>query len=239
MTGGRRWGIEPICEVLQVAPSTYWSAKSRPLSARAVRDAELAPRLRAVWEANYSVYGRRKLALAARKAGIDIGRDRVARLMRAEGLVGATRAEHRYTTRADPAHTRASDLVKRNFTADRPNELWVADFTYCSTHSGVVCIAFIVDVFSRFVVGPKASMSMTAPLVVDALNMAAWNRRHQSLNGLVCHNDAGSQYTSIAYTDHLDQIGAAPSIGTVGDCLLRSPVDHGHWFRMIPDTGSG
>jgi putative transposase len=95
--------------------------------------------------------------------------------------------------------------------------LWVADFTYCSTHSGVVYIAFIVDVFSRFIVGWKASMSMTSPLVLDALNMAAWNRRHRSLEGLVCHNDAGSQYTSIAYTERLADIGAAPSIGTVGD----------------------
>ncbi len=220
MTGGRRWGIEPICEVLQVAPSTYWSAKNRPRSARAARDAELAPKLRAIWEANYSVYGRRKLALAARRAGIDIGRDQVARLMRAEGLVGTTRAKRRFTTKPDPSHARAPDLVNRNFNADRPNALWVADFTYCSTRSGIVYIAFVVDVFSRFIVGWKASMSMTAPLVIDALNMAAWNRRHQTLDGLVCHNDAGSQYTSIAYTDRLDQIGAAPSIGTVGDCLL-------------------
>ena len=217
MTGGRRWGVEPICDVLQFAPSTYWSAKHRPPSARKLRDAELTPKLRAIWEANYSVYGRRKLALAARDAGVDVGRDQVARLMAAEGLVGTTRAKHRFTTKADPTHIRAPDLVKRNFTAERPNALWVADFTYCSTHSGIVYIAFIVDVFSRYIVGWKASMSMTAPLVVDALNMAAWNRRHQSLDGLVCHNDAGSQYTSIAYTDRLADIGAAPSIGTVGD----------------------
>ena len=133
------------------------------------------------------------------------------------GIVGATRAKKRFTTKADPAHTRAPDLVKRNFTAPRPDALWVADFTYCSTWSGIVYVAFIIDVYSRRLVGWKASRSMTAPLVVNALNMAAWARRNTSLDGLVCHTDAGSQYTSVAYTDRLGDIGAAPSIGTVAD----------------------
>ena len=203
--------------MLQVAPSTYYDAKSRPLSARALRDAVLSPVLVALWVHNYSVYGRRKLTKAAQRAGHDVGRDQVARLMRQAGIRGATRAKKRFTTKADPSHPRAPDLVKRNFTAPRPDALWVADFTYCSTWSGIVYVAFIVDVYSRRLVGWKAARSMTADLVTDALNMAAWTRRNASLDGLVCHTDAGSQYTSITYTERLDDVGAAPSIGTVGD----------------------
>ena len=167
--------------------------------------------------ANYSVYGRRKLTKAARRAGIDVGRDQVARLMRREGIRGASRARKRFTTRADPAAIRAPDLVKRDFTADRPDRTWVADFTYCSTWSGIVYVAFVVDVFSRRIVGWKASRTMATSLVLDALNMAAWTRRGVDIDGVVCHSDAGSQYTSITYTDRLAEIGAAPSIGTVGD----------------------
>ena len=217
MSGGLRWGVEPICETLAVAPSTYYDAKTRPPSARAVRDAQLRPRLRALWERNYSVYGRRKLTKAARKAGLDVGRDQVARLMRAEAIRGASRAKKRYTTHADAGAVRAPDLVKRDFTATAPNEKWVADFTYCSTWSGIVYVAFITDVFSRRIVGWKAARTMHASLVVDALNMAAWTRRGIDIDGVICHSDAGSQYTSIAYTDRLDEIDAAPSIGTVGD----------------------
>jgi putative transposase len=137
--------------------------------------------------------------------------------MRGAGICGATRAKHHVTTKPDPAALRAPDLVRRNFTADAPDRLWVADFTYCSTWSGVVYVAFVTDVFSRRIVGWKAARSMTKDLVVDALDMAAWTRRGRSLSGLVCHNDAGSQYTSIAYTERLSDIGAAPSIGTIGD----------------------
>jgi transposase InsO family protein len=187
------------------------------MSARAVRDAELAPQLRVLWERNYSVYGRRKLTKAARRAGIDVGRDQVARLMREMGIRGASRSKKRFTTKPDPAAVRAPDLVKRDFTATAPDRKWVADFTYCSTWSGIVYVAFVVDVFSRRIVGWKAARTMTAPLVVDALNMAAWCRRNSDLAGVICHSDAGSQYTSIAYTDRLGDIGAAPSIGTIGD----------------------
>jgi putative transposase len=141
----------------------------------------------------------------------------VARLMRQQGIQGATRAKKRFTTKSDPAHVRAPDLVNRNFTASRTDALWVADFTYCSTWSGIVYVAFIIDVYSRRLVGWKAARSMTTALVVDALNMAAWTRRHTSLDGLICHTDAGSQYTSVLYTDRIDEVGAAPSIGTVGD----------------------
>jgi transposase InsO family protein len=202
---------------LQVAPSTYWSAKSRPPSARATSDAVLIPLLMALFVRNYSVYGRRKLTKAARRAGLDVGRDQVARLMRQAGIRGATRAKKRFTTRSDVTHVRAPDLVKRNFVANRPDALWVADFTYCSTWSGIVYVAFVVDVFSRRIVGWKAARSMHASLVLDALNMAAWTRRGVDIDGVVCHSDAGSQYTSIAYTDRLAEIGAAPSIGTVAD----------------------
>lgn len=173
--------------------------------------------MKALWERNYSVYGRRKLTKAARKAGLDVGRDQVARLMRTLNIRGASRSKKRFTTKADPAHVRAPDLVRRDFTATRPNEKWVADFTYCSTWSGIVYVAFIVDVFSRRIVGWKAARTMHTSLVLDALNMAAWTRRGDDIDGVICHSDAGSQYTSIAYTERLDEIDAAPSIGTIGD----------------------
>ena len=176
--------------------------------------------LMAIWVANYSVYGKRKLWAAAKRAGEDVGREQVARLMRQLGIRGASRAKRRFTTHADATHHRAPDLVKRNFTASRPDELWVADFTYCSTWSGVIYVAFVIDVYSRRIVGWKASRSMTADLVIAALDMAAWSRRHSTLDHLTCHTDAGSQYTSVRYTDRLADIGATPSIGTVADCLF-------------------
>jgi putative transposase len=202
---------------LQFAPSTYYDAKSRCPSTRELRDEKNGPQVEDLWKHNYSVYGRRKLWKAARRAGIDLGRDQVARLMRSRGLRGASRAKKHFTTKADPAALRAPDLMKRDFTATHPNEKWVADFTYCSTWSGIVYVAFVVDIFSRRIVGWKAARSMTSALVVDALNMAAWTRRDSALNGVICHSDAGSQYTSIAYTDRLEEMGAAPSIGTIGD----------------------
>jgi putative transposase len=201
---------------LQVAPSTYYDIKNRPPSQRQARDEDLGPQLEALWKKNYSVYGRRKLTKAAKRRDMDLGRDQVERLMKRQGIRGASRAKKRFTTHADASHLRAPDLVSREFVATRPDQLWVADFTYCSTWSGVVYVAFIVDVFSRRLVGWKASRSMTASLVVDALNMAAWTRC-TSLNGLICHTDAGSQYTSVSYTDRIDELGVSASIGTVGD----------------------
>ncbi len=176
----------------------------------------MGPALEAIWVKNYSVYGKRKLTKAAKRRDLNVGRDQVARLMKLQGIRGASRAKRRFTTHKDVSHLRAPDLVQRKFTASRPNQLWVADFTYCSTWSGVIYVAFIIDVFSRRLVGWKASRSMTAPLVIDALNMAAWTR-HTSLDGLICHTDAGSQYTSISYTDRIDELGVSASIGTVGD----------------------
>ena len=181
-----------------------------------MRDAEMGPVLEALWKKNYSVYGRRKLAKAARRRDLDVGRDQVERLMKRQGIRGASRAKKRFTTHADSTHLRAPDLVKREFVATAPDQLWVADFTYCSTWSGVVYAAFIIDVFSRRLVGWKASRTMTASLVVDALNMAAWTR-HADLGGLICHTDAGSQYTSVSYTARIDELGVSASIGTVGD----------------------
>ncbi len=177
----------------------------------------MAPLLVALFVANYCVYGRRKLTKAAHRAGLDVGRDQVARLMVREGIAGASRATKRFTTRADPAAVRAPDLVKRNFTAPGPDRTWVADFTYCSTWSGIVYVAFVIDVFSRRIVGWKAARTMATSLVLDALNMAAWSRRGADIDGVVCHSDAGSQYTAIAYTDRLAEIGAQPSIGSVAD----------------------
>ncbi len=158
-----------------------------------IADAVLTPLLVALFVANYSVYGRRKLTKAARRSGIDVGRDQVARLMKVAGIRGASRARKRFTTHADPTAVRAPDLIRRDFTASRPDQTWIADFTYCSTWSGIVYVAFVVDVFSRRIVGWKAARSMHTALVVDALNMAAWTRRGTSLHGLVCHSDAGSQ----------------------------------------------
>ena len=193
VSGELRWGVEPICQVLEIAPSTYYSAKCRPPSARAIRDAGLAPALKALWERNYGVYGRRKLTEAAHRAGLDVGRDQVARIMRSLGIRGASRATRRFTTRPDPAAVRAPDLVGRDFTAARPDATWVTDFTYCSTWSGIVYVAFVIDVFSQRIVGWKAARTMATSLVLDALNMAAWTRRGTDLAGLICHSDAGSQ----------------------------------------------
>jgi putative transposase len=216
-----RFGVEPICRALQVAPSTYYAAKRRPPSARAVRDAELAPKLQQVFDANYQVYGVRKLWRQLQRQGELVGRDRVVRLMRALGIAGVVRGKTKRTTISDPAAVRAPDLVNRQFTATRPNQLWVSDFTYVASWSGTVYVAFVIDVFSRLIVGWRAAASMRTELVLDALEMAVW-RRAAVLDGLVCHSDAGSQYTSIRYTDRLAEVGAAPSIGSVGDSYDNS-----------------
>jgi putative transposase len=147
------FGVEPICTALQVAPSTYYAAKKRPLSARAIRDALLVPILVALWVENYRVYGAHKLWKAARRAGHRVGRDQVARLMRQAGIQGVSRKRRLRTTRPDPAAPRPADLVERDFTATRPNELWVTDLTYVPTWSGVAYVCFIVDAFSRMIVG--------------------------------------------------------------------------------------
>jgi putative transposase len=209
-------GVEPICDALQVAPSTYYAAKTRPLSARSVRDAVMLRVLLALWKANYSVYGAHKLWKAARRAGHDIGRDQVARLMRQAQIRGVKRGRRIITTRRDDKAERSPDLVKRNFTAKAPNQLWVTDLTYVPTWSGVAYVCFIVDAFSRMIVGWRVASTMRTEMVLDALEMARWSRG-TFLEGLVTHSDAGSQFTSIRYGERLAEIGAVPSIGTVGD----------------------
>jgi putative transposase len=211
-------GVEPICRALQVAPSTYFAAKRRQPSARAVRDAVLMQVLMVLWVANRKVYGAHKLWKAARRAGHDIGRDQVARLMRQMAIEGVNRRRRRvFTTRPDPDALRAPDLVKRNFTAERPNALWVTDLTYVPTRTGMAYVCFIVDAFSRRIVGWRVAANMRTDMVLDALEMARRSRGARRLVGLVAHADAGSQFTSLRFTERLDEIGARPSIGTVAD----------------------
>ncbi len=243
------FGVAPICDALQVAPSTYYSAKTRPLSDRAIRDAVIMPVLLSLWKANYSVYGARKLWIAARNAGHEIGRDQVARLMRELGIWGVKRSRRVRTTRRDDTAARSPDLVERDFTADRPNQLWVTDLTYVPTWSGVAYVCFIVDAFSRRIVGWRVAGHMRTDMVLDALEMARWSRG-TNLKGLRCHSDAGSQFTSIRYGERLAELGALPSIGSIGDSfdnalaestnglykaeLIRGP-DQGPW-RTIEDV---
>jgi putative transposase len=201
---------------VQAAPSTYYEAKAHTPSARAQRDAVLGPALRTLWEDNYRVYGARKLWKAARRAGHDVGRDQVGRLMRAAGIEGVRRGKRVRTTKADPTAPRHPDLVKREFTATAPNQLWVTDLTFVPTWAGVAYVCFITDAYSRMIVGWRAASHMRTTMVLDAIEMARWSRGN-TLPGLISHSDAGSQFTSIRYGERLAEIGAVPSIGTVGD----------------------
>lgn len=167
---------------------------------------------------NRKVYGAHKLWKAARRAGHDVGRDQVARLMREMGIEGVSRRRKKvFTTIADPDAVRAPDLVNRNFTADRPDALWVTDLTYVPTRSGMAYVCFIVDAFSRRIVGWRVAANMKTEMVLDALEMARRSRGSRRLVGLVTHADAGSQFTSVRFTERLEEIGARPSIGTVAD----------------------
>jgi putative transposase len=212
------FGVEPICRSLQVAPSTYYAVKNRVPSARALRDAVMMPILLALFAANYRVYGAHKLWKAARRAGHNIGRDQTARLMRRMGIRGVSRSRRVRTTVADDTTGRPPDLVERDFTAEAPNRLWVTDLTFVSTWQGVAYVCFIIDAFSRRIVGWRVAAHMRTVMVLDALEMAR-RTRGTRFEGLVAHSDAGSQYTSIRYTERLEEIGATPSIGTVADSL--------------------
>jgi putative transposase len=221
---GRELGVEPICRVLtehglQIAPSTYWAARKRPTCDRARRDAELMVEIRRVHGENYGVYGARKVWRQLHREGVEVARCTVERLMRQAGLAGAVRGATRRTTAPDSKAARPEDLVERRFAAQRPNQLWVVDFTYVATWSGFVYVAFCVDVFARVITGWRVTSSMSTDLVLDALEMGIWQRqRHgHSVQGLVHHSDAGSQYTSIRYTERLAEAGARPSIGSIGD----------------------
>jgi putative transposase len=203
-----------------VAPSSYYAAKRREVapSARAVSDAAMMQVLMVLWVANRKVYGAHKLWKAARRAGHDVGRDQVARLMRELDIEGVSRRRKKvFTTRQDPDALRAPDLVNRNFSADRPDALWVTDLTYVPTRSGMAYVCFIVDAFSRRIVGWRVAANMKTEMVLDALEMARRSRGGRRLVGLVAHSDAGSQFTSVRFTERLEEIGARPSIGTVAD----------------------
>ncbi len=217
-TAGLRWGVEPICRVLEIAPCTYYAAKSRPLCRRHIRDAELRPQIQRVYdENNRGVYGPRKVWRQLKREGVEVGRDRVARLMRQMGLAGRVRGRRPRTTVPAETGPRPADLVERRFRASRPNELWIADITYVATWSGFAYVAFVTDVFSRRIIGWRVSTSLRADLALDALEMAIWTRQAEDLNGLVHHSDRGVQYLSIRYTERLAAEGAVTSVGSRGD----------------------
>jgi putative transposase len=219
-SGDLKWGIEPIAKVLGIAPSTYHAAKIRPPSARAVRDAELRPEVLKVWEDNLSVYGADKIWDQLNKDGTRVARCTVERLMADMGLQGCRRGRIWVrTTDGDDRLERPADLVERRFRAPAPNRVWVADLTYVKTHAGWVYVAFIVDVFSRMVVGWQASRSLRADLAIDALEMAVHNRRRagSDLDGLIHHSDRGVQYLCVRYSDRLAENEIVASVGSKGD----------------------
>ncbi len=225
-----RFGVEPICRVLGVSASAYYRRATGHRSKRAAEDERLLDLMEQVAERNYGAYGYRKTWLALRRQGVQVGRDRVKRLMRAHGLQGAKRRGKPWrTTTPDLAAMRAPDLVDRDFSASRPDELWVADFTYLRCWEGLVFFSFVIDVYSRRVVGWQFSPSMRTDLVLDALRMALTRRRHGADLELVHHSDAGSQYTSFDFQQELDDHNVRQSIGSVGDAydnaLAESFVD--------------
>ena len=211
-----RFGVEFVCRTIGVPVSTYYARKTRQPSLRELQDRELVREIHAAREGYRRVYGIRKTWRELGRRGVDVGRDRVARLMRAEGLEGVRRGKKRRTTTPDEAAAeRARDLVQRDFAASEPNELWVADITYVRTWNGFVYLAFILDVYARMIVGWQLATHLRAELVLDALEMADGLRQPKA--GLVAHSDRGSQYTSLVYTDRLDELGIAPSVGSRGD----------------------
>jgi putative transposase len=219
-SGLLRWGIEPIAKTLGIAPSTYHAAKTRPPSARSVRDAELRPQVLRVWEQNLAVYGADKVWDQLNKDGVRVARCTVERLMADMGLQGCRRGQVWVrTTDSDDRLDRPADLVERRFRAPAPNQLWVADLTYVKTHSGWVYVAFIVDVFSRMVVGWQASRSLRSDLAIDALEMAVFNRRRggADLTQLTHHSDRGVQYLSVRYSERLADNAIVASVGSKGD----------------------
>lgn len=245
------YGVEPICAQLPIAPSTYYEQKARQadparLPPRLRRDAVLGCAIRRVWEANFQVYGARKVWRQLHREDIAVARCTVERLMRSMGLLGAVRGRKFKTTVAGDSAKRPADLVKRNFTASRPNELWVADLTFVATWRGFVFVAFIIDVFARMIVGWRVSNSLGADLALDALEQALWARPRA--DHLVHHSDRGVQYVSIRYTERLAEAGIEPSVGSRGDSydnalaetvngLFKTEVIHrrGPW-RQLEDV---
>ena len=216
------FGVEPICRVLPIAPSTYYAHAARQAdpsrhSDRTKRDAELSPEIRRVWEENLQVYGVRKVWRQLNREGISVARCTVARLMADMGLAGAVRGKPVKTTIPNPAIPCPEDRVKRQFHAPKPNALWLSDFTYVATWAGFVYVAFVIDAFARHIVGWRVSWSMQAGLVLDALQQALHDRQPIRGSGLIHHSDRGSQYLSIKYSERLAEAGIAPSVGSVGD----------------------
>jgi len=213
------FGVEPICRQLPIAPQTYYAAKSRPPSRRSVTDGETTVKIREIHEANYGVYGARKVHAQLRRDGHQVARCTVERLMRREGLRGVRRAKGPRTTIPGPLTDRPEDLVQRRFTAPAPNCLWVADITYIRTFSGWVYAAFVLDVFSRRVVGWQLSTSLHTDLALDALEMGLWTRQRdgRDVSQLIHHSDRGGQYRAIRYSDRLGEAEAVASVGSKGD----------------------
>jgi len=218
-----RFGVEAICRTLAatdcgfITARGYRAATTRPPSARSVRDDMLGAEVARIHAENYSVYGARKMHAAMRRAGWQVGRDQVARLMRAAGLTGVRRGGKTFTTRSDVELKRPGDLVQRHFTAPAPRRLWVADITYVATWSGFAYVAFVTDVYSRRIVGWNVAATLKADVLpLQALDMAAW-AAGGDLTGLTHHSDHGSNYMSLVYTDRIVELGAIPSTGTVGD----------------------
>jgi transposase InsO family protein len=214
------YGVEPICAELPIAPSTYYECKAREadpkrLPARHIRDAKMAIDIRRVWEENFRVYGARKVWKQLNREQIKIAKCTTERLMQKLGLQGVKRGKGYKTTFPDDAAARPADLVNRNFTATRPNQLWVADITFVATWRGVVYVAFVIDVFSRCIVGWRVWNSLKTDLVLDALEQALFTRT--GTKGLVHHSDRGCQYLSIRYTERLAEAGIESSVGSVGD----------------------
>jgi transposase InsO family protein len=213
-------GVEPICEQLPIAPSAYYAHKARVtdperLPKRMKRDRQLVIEIRRVYEANFRVYGARKVWRQLQREGIEVARCTVERLMKQLGLQGVRRGAKRTTTLSDASQQRPLDLVNRQFTATRPNQLWVADITFVATWSGFVYVAFVIDVFARYIVGWRVSRSLQTDLVLDALEQALWSRA--DTEGLIHHSDRGSQYLSIRYSERLKEAKLISSVGNVGD----------------------
>ena len=215
-------GVEPICKALPIAPSTYHkhvAERQNPalLSARAQRDTALKPEIERVFSENFAVYGVRKVWRQMQREGYDIARCTVERLMRDMGLAGVIRGKPVRTTISDRAAPCPLDRVNRQFHAPAPNRLWVSDFTYVATWAGFVYVAFVIDVYARYIVGWRVSRTAHASFVLDALEQALHDRRPVHRGGLVHHSDRGSQYVSIKYTERLAEAGIEPSVGSVGD----------------------
>jgi transposase InsO family protein len=219
----RVYGVESICAVLPIAPSTYFRHKAQQAdptrrSARAQRDEELRAIIRRIWTEHHQVYGPRKVWKQMGREGLRVARCRVRRLMREMGLAGAVRGRAWVTTtQADPAAARPEDLVDRHFTATRPNQLWVADFTYVATWRGFVYVALVIDVFARRIVGWRVSSSLQTDFVLDALDQAIYERCGEDVSDLIHHSDRGRQYLAMRYTERLADAGIEPSVGSRGD----------------------